>query len=115
VFLRDDVYVDIFVHAVQTCVIRITLCCTLFMTFSSLPSISFPSAIFVLKILVSISFSSTRTRHTTFRTVTVVQTCALPISEEIWEIIERIENEKHVFAFDALSLKLRWLEINADS
>ena len=35
--------------------------------------------------------------------------------EEIWEIIERIENEKHVFAFEALSLKLRWLEINADS
>lgn len=35
--------------------------------------------------------------------------------EEIWQIIERIESEGRVFAFEALSLKLRWLEKNADN
>jgi len=35
--------------------------------------------------------------------------------EEVWEMIERIEDDKHVFAFEALSLKLRWLEKNADN
>ena len=33
--------------------------------------------------------------------------------QQIWDIIERVEAEGRVFAFEALSLKLRWLEKNA--
>jgi len=36
-------------------------------------------------------------------------------SEQIWTLIEKIETEGRVFAFEALSLKLRWLEKNAAS
>lgn len=34
-------------------------------------------------------------------------------AEEIWTLIEQIEEEGQVYAFEALSLKLRWLELNA--
>lgn len=35
--------------------------------------------------------------------------------QEIWQIIERIEDHGRVFAFEAMTLKLRWLEKNSDN